>query len=203
MEKFTKLTSRCVIFPMANIDTDQIIPARFLKGTDKQGLGENLFYDWRYDQQGQLIPEVILNRPEGKGAKILVAGDNFGCGSSREHAPWALADYGFRAVISSSFADIFQSNALKNGILPVVLAPFDLDRIMATPISHGGPKLTIDLEAQIVTLPGGRRVEFDIDPFSKRCLLDGIDTLGYLLQREDAIAAFESAHPPRVQTRPA
>ncbi|HOT96202.1 MAG TPA: 3-isopropylmalate dehydratase small subunit [bacterium] len=203
MEKFSRLTSRCVIFPLANIDTDQIIPARFLKGTDKKGLGENLFYDWRYDQQGRPIPEVLLNRPEGKDAKILITGDNFGCGSSREHASWALADYGFRAVISSSFADIFRSNALKNGILPVVLAPFDLDRIMASLATHGDAELTIDLEAQIVTLPDGGRIGFDIDPFSKRCLLDGIDTLGYLLQREGAIAAFESSHPPRVQTRPA
>ncbi len=202
MEKFDTLTSRCVILPMANIDTDQIIPARFLKGTVKQGLGENLFYDWRYDQEGQLIPGVLLNRPEGKSAKILVAGDNFGCGSSREHAPWALADYGFRAVISTGFADIFRSNALKNGILTVIVTAANLDRIIGRSTPEGGPRLTIDLAAQLLTLPGGRTSHFAIDPFSKRCLLEGVDTLGYLLQREAAIADYESNHPPRVQTRP-
>lgn len=202
MEKFATLTSRCVILPLANIDTDQIIPARFLKGTVKQGLGENLFYDWRYDQEGQLIPGVLLNRPEGKSAKILVAGDNFGCGSSREHAPWALADYGFRAVISTGFADIFRSNALKNGILTVIVTAANLDRIIGRSTPEGGPRLTIDLAAQLLTLPGGRTSHFAIDPFSKRCLLEGVDTLGYLLQREAAIADYESNHPPRVQTRP-
>jgi 3-isopropylmalate/(R)-2-methylmalate dehydratase small subunit len=201
MDKFTTLTSPYVAFPVANIDTDQIIPARFLKVTDKKGLGDNLFYDWRYDDQGSPREAFILNRPEGRRARILVAGDNFGCGSSREHAPWALAGYGFRAVISSSFADIFRNNALKNGILPVIVTPEVLAGLLQANMATGDTQLTIDLAEQLLTLPGGRQVEFSIDAFNKSCLLDGVDTLGYLLQREERITAYEAAHPARVQTR--
>jgi 3-isopropylmalate/(R)-2-methylmalate dehydratase small subunit len=194
------LTSTFVVFPVDNIDTDQIIPARFLKVIDKKGLGDNLFYDWRYNDKGAPIEGCILNRPEGRRAQILVTGDNFGCGSSREHAPWALAGYGFHAVISSSFADIFSSNALKNGILPVVVTPAVLDRLIAASTPLFEKKLTIDLAAQTLKLPNGRHIEFPIDAFSKSCLLEGVDSLGYLLQRQERISAFEEAHPPRVQT---
>ncbi len=200
MEKFTTLASPIVVLPIANIDTDQIIPARFLKVTDKNGLADNLFYDWRYDSQGQAIAAFILNRPEGKRAQILVAGDNFGCGSSREHAPWALRGYGFRAVVSSSFADIFRNNALKNGILPVIIPAADLSRLLERWQTDQDLEMNIDLETQQLTLPCGRKVEFPIDGFNKICLLQGIDTLGYLLQRSNAIDAYESAHPARVQT---
>ena len=201
MEKFTLLESPLVVLPVANIDTDQIIPARFLKVTDKKGLGDNLFYDWRYDDQGQVRPDFILNRPLGRRAQILVAGDNFGCGSSREHAPWALRGYGFRAVVSSSFADIFSNNALKNGILPVIIPAADLARLLQRWQSDQDLHMRIDLASQQVTLPCGREIEFPIDAFNKTCLLEGIDTLGYLLQRGESIDAYEASHSPRVQTQ--
>ena len=201
MEKFTILTSHYITLPVANIDTDQIIPARFLKVTGKNGLAGNLFYDWRYDEFGAPLPGFILNRPEGKRAKILVAGDNFGCGSSREHAPWALAGYGFRAIISSSFADIFRNNALKNGILPLIVTAELLAELSGSGEAGGDALLTIDLAGQTLLLPGGRSAGFAIDPFNKSCLLEGVDSLGYLLQRQEQIAVYEASHPPRVSTR--
>ncbi len=201
MEKFTILTSHYITLPVANIDTDQIIPARFLKVTGKNGLAGNLFYDWRYDEFGAPLPGFILNRPEGKRAKILVAGDNFGCGSSREHAPWALAGYGFRAIISSSFADIFRNNALKNGILPLIVTAELLAELSGSGEAGGDALLTIDLAGQTLLLPGGRNVGFAIDPFNKSCLLEGVDSLGYLLQRQEQIGVYEASHPPRVSTR--
>jgi len=197
--QFTTLTSRVVTLPVDNVDTDQIIPARFLKVTDKAGLGKVLFCDWRYEgtvpnvdaaAEAAPNPEFVLNDPASAGAQILVAGDNFGCGSSREHAPWALVAYGFRAVISTSFADIFRSNALKNGLLPVAVDP---EVHMALLDMADDAELSIDLEAETLTLPGDRQVPFSIDPFARRCLLQGVDQLGYLLSFEDQIAAYEAA----------
>jgi 3-isopropylmalate/(R)-2-methylmalate dehydratase small subunit len=184
-----QITSTTVIFPVDNIDTDQIIPARFLKTISKEGLGAQLFYDWRYDASGTPKPDFILNTDAAKGAEILVAGDNFGCGSSREHAPWALRQFGFRAVVSTSFADIFKQNALKNGLLPIVVPPDVHAALIASPRSI----VKIDLEAQTVTLADGRSVEFPIDPFAKRCLLEGVDELGYILQQSAAIESYEQA----------
>jgi 3-isopropylmalate/(R)-2-methylmalate dehydratase small subunit len=197
MESFKTLASTFVVLPINDIDTDQIMPARFLKVTDKKGLGEKLFCDWRYDDAGQPLPDFVLNKPQAKEAKILVAGDNFGCGSSREHAPWALVDFGFRAVISTRFADIFRNNSLKNGLLPVVVDSETLQRIMALPSAS---RLVIDLAGQALQLPDGTAVSFPIDSFNKTCLLDGIDTMGYLLKHNDEIGKFEQAHLPRVQT---
>ncbi len=192
MTQFTRLTSRVVALPVDNIDTDQIIPARFLKVTDKAGLGAHLFADWRYNPDGSPRPDFILNRPEAQGAQILLVGDNFGCGSSREHAPWALTGFGFRAIISTSFADIFRNNALKNGLLPVIVdaethrALFDLVAEIPT------VELTIDLAGQTLSFLN-KSVTFPIDPFSKTCLLNGMDELGYLLTFERQIAAYEVA----------
>ena len=192
MAQFTSLTSRVLPLPVNDIDTDQIIPARFLKVTDKAGLGANLFADWRYHPDDSPKPDFILNQPAHRGAQILLAGDNFGCGSSREHAPWALTGFGFRAVISTSFADIFRSNALKNGLLPIVVeaaAQRDLfDLLEEAPQAE----LTVDLAAQTVTLPGGQTLSFPIDGFSKTCLLKGVDELGYLLNFENKIAEYEA-----------
>ncbi len=196
MTKFTPFESRLVALPIDNLDTDQIIPARFLKTISKEGLGDQLFYDWRYDAEGKPKPEFILNQPQAKAAKILLAGDNFGCGSSREHAPWALLQYGFRAVISTSFADIFRGNALKNSLLPIVV-PRD---VHAELFANSHAVVKVDLAAQTLTLPGGRAVEFPVDGFAKHCLLEGIDELGYILQQEPAIAAFEAAHPAPINT---
>jgi 3-isopropylmalate/(R)-2-methylmalate dehydratase small subunit len=171
-----------------NIDTDQIIPARFLKTITKEGLGDQLFYDWRYDASGQPKPDFILNQPGSKKARILLAGDNFGCGSSREHAPWALLQYGFRAIISTSFADIFKGNALKNGLLPIIV-PRD---VHAALFADPGTPVTIDLPSQTLTMANGRTVEFPIDPFAKYCLLEGVDELGYILNHQAQIEQFES-----------
>lgn len=196
MEKLTPFESRLVPFPVDNIDTDQIIPARFLKTISKEGLGDQLFYDWRYEADGTPKKDFILNQPEAKRAQILLAGDNFGCGSSREHAPWALLQYGFRAVISTSFADIFKGNSLKNGLLPIVV-PADV---------HGwlfaNPEATVkvDLASQSITLPDGRNVEFPVDSFSKHCLLEGVDELGYILKQEDVIAYFEKRRDGSINT---
>jgi 3-isopropylmalate/(R)-2-methylmalate dehydratase small subunit len=187
MEKVNLITSRTVLLPVENVDTDQIIPARFLKATSKIGLGKNLFADWRFDAAGQPKADFILNRPEAAGATILVAGDNFGCGSSREHAPWALHDHGFRAVVSTSIADIFRNNALKNGIVPVVVDPAVHARLLAAP----GGSVTISVEDQTLTLSDGTRTSFPIDPFARFCLLNGVDELEFLLAQERAIAAFE------------
>jgi len=183
------IESRTVVLPRENIDTDQIIPARFLKVTDKAGLGKAAFADWRYGPDGAPNPEFVLNRPEAQGCAVLVAGENFGCGSSREHAPWALHDFGFRAVISTRIADIFKSNALKNGLLPIVVDPASHAALLAAP----GAPVRIDLEAQTVTLPGGASVKFPIDGFSRYCLLNGVDELGFLLGQAEAITRFEEA----------
>jgi len=185
MRPFVKLTSRTVVLPAANIDTDQIIPARFLKTTGKLGLGAHAFAGWRYDESGQPRPDFPLNAPEAAGARVLVAGENFGCGSSREHAPWALMDWGFCAVVSSAIADIFRANALKNGLLPVVVDSAMHRRLLAEPTT-----VTIDLETQTLTTDG-ESVPFAIDPFARRCLIDGVDELGFLLAQADAISRFE------------
>jgi 3-isopropylmalate/(R)-2-methylmalate dehydratase small subunit len=191
MAQFTKLTSRVVPLPVNDIDTDQIIPARFLKATDKNGMGENLFADWRYNTDGSPKPDFVLNKPEGRGTQILLAGDNFGCGSSREHAPWALTSYGFRAVISTSFADIFRNNALKNGLIPIVVAD-EVHKMLFEFIEEvPNVELTVDLASQTLSFPNGS-VEFPIDPFSKTCLLNGTDELGYIMSFEKEIADYEA-----------
>ncbi len=193
MAQFTTLTSRVVPLPMNDVDTDQIIPARFLKGTDKLGMGSHLFADWRYNPDGSPRPDFVLNKPETQGAQILLAGDNFGCGSSREHAPWALTGFGFRAVISTSFADIFRNNALKNGLLPIVVDPATHRELFDLLEEVPQAELTVDLAGQTMTLPTGQAVSFPIDGFSKTCLLQGTDELGYLLGFADQIEAFERA----------
>ncbi len=191
MAQFTTLTSRVVPLPVNDIDTDQIIPARFLKATDKNGMGDNLFADWRYNSDGSPKPDFILNRPEAKDAQILLAGDNFGCGSSREHAPWALTGFGFRAVISTSFADIFRNNSLKNGLIPIIVDDETHKMLFDLIEEIPNVELTIDLESQTLTLPHGS-VNFPIDPFNKACLLNGVDELGYILGFEKQIAEFEA-----------
>jgi len=201
IEPFTMLTSRCVVLPAENVDTDQIIPARFLKTIERRGLGAHLFADWRLDEQGRARPEFPLNSPHARGASILVAGHNFGCGSSREHAPWALLDFGFRAIISTGFADIFRNNALKNGLLPVTLLQPAHARLLELLAASPLAPVAIDLDAQTVTLQDGTAHAFPVDPFSRHCLLNGVDELGFLLGEENAIAAYESAHPARVCTR--
>jgi 3-isopropylmalate/(R)-2-methylmalate dehydratase small subunit len=188
MKPFLPFESRLVPMPNNNIDTDQIIPARFLKTTSKEGLDKQLFCDWRYDAQGNPKPDFILNTPRGQHAEILLAGDNFGCGSSREHAPWALTQFGFRAVISTSFADIFKGNALKNSLLPIVVSHEIHGKLFALPEDA---KVQIDLTSQTLTLPDGERVEFPVDQFMKTCLLDGVDELGWILKKAPAIEAFE------------
>jgi 3-isopropylmalate/(R)-2-methylmalate dehydratase small subunit len=195
MEKFTVLTSRIAALPIDNVDTDQIIPARFLKTISKDGLGEQLFFDWRYDANGNPKPDFLLNQPRGKTAKVLLAGDNFGCGSSREHAPWALLQYGFRAVISTSFADIFQGNSLKNSLLPIAVSPEVSKALFEAVAKDDSISVVVDLAAQTLTLPDGSKTEFPIDPFSKDCLLKGVDELGYILHQEPAIAAYEAKRP--------
>lgn len=200
MEKFKPFTSRLAALPIDNIDTDQIIPARFLKTTSKTGLGDQLFQDWRYDESGKPKPEFILNRPEGRAAQILLAGDNFGCGSSREHAPWALTQYGFRAVISTSFADIFRGNALKNSLLPIVL-PHEAHAALFDAVSKNpAATVAVDLASQTLTVPDGSKTSFPIDAFAKQCMLEGIDELGYIRQQEAAIASYEAQRPLTVNT---
>ncbi len=194
MAHFTTLTSRVVPLPVDNIDTDQIIPARYLKVTDKAGLGEALFADWRYGPDGTPRPDFALNWPVCQTGQVLLAGDNFGCGSSREHAPWALVGWGFRAVISTSFADIFRSNALKNGLLPVEVDAQTHAALFALVEQQPEATVTIDLEAQTLTLPDGETTSFPVDPFAKNCLLRGVGQLGYLLSFEDTIKAYEEAH---------
>jgi 3-isopropylmalate/(R)-2-methylmalate dehydratase small subunit len=196
MAEFTTLTSRVVPLPINDVDTDQIIPARFLKVTDKAGLGANLFADWRYNADGTPKPDFVLNQARHDGAQILLAGDNFGCGSSREHAPWALAGHGFRAVISTGFADIFRNNALKNGLLPIAVDAETHRQLFELLEEAPWAELTIDLAAQTVTLPTAQAIPFAIDGFSKACLLQGTDELGYLLGFADQIAAFERATEP-------
>jgi 3-isopropylmalate/(R)-2-methylmalate dehydratase small subunit len=197
VKPFLPFESRLVPMPNNNIDTDQIIPARFLKTTSKEGLDKQLFCDWRYDAQGKPKPDFILNTPRGQNAEILLAGDNFGCGSSREHAPWALTQFGFRAVISTSFADIFKGNSLKNSLLPIVVPQNIHDKLFALPADA---KIKVDLASQTITLPDGERVEFPVDPFSKTCLLDGVDELGWILKQESAIAAYEATRVGSINT---
>ncbi len=194
MAQVTTLTSRIVALPVNNVDTDQIIPARYLKVTDKAGLGAALFADWRYNADGSPKPDFVLNQPAAQGAAILLAGDNFGCGSSREHAPWALMGYGFRAVISTSFADIFRNNALKNGLLPLIVDAETHRSLLDLNVEAPNAEIAIDLASQSVTLPGGQVALFPIDGFSKTCLLNGVDELGYILAFSDRIAAYEAAH---------
>ncbi len=194
MQKFTALSSKVVPMPTENVDTDQIIPARFLKVTDKVGLGDNLFSDWRYNADGSPKAGFILNKPEMKGRQILLAGDNFGCGSSREHAPWALTGYGFRAVISTSFADIFRNNSLKNSLLPIIVDKDTHQQLLSLSEEDPNMSLSVDLANQTLLLPDGRAVKFPIDGFSKACLLNGVDEIGYVQGMDDKIAAFEAAH---------
>jgi len=190
--KFENFESRMVPLPATNVDTDQIIPARFLKTITKDGLGANLFCDWRYDAQGKPKPDFILNQPHVQGARVLLVGDNFGCGSSREHAPWALTQFGFRAVISTSFADIFRGNSLKNGLLPVIVPPDVHAELFGAVEKDRNATVKIDLARQTLTTPAGRQIGFPVDGFSKHCLLEGVDELGYMLQHEAEIAAFEA-----------
>ena len=200
VEPFARLTSSCVVLPAENVDTDQIIPARFLKTVDREGLGEHLFADWRVDQLGQPRLDFPLNTSDARAASILVAGHNFGCGSSREHAPWALLDFGFRAIISTGFADIFRNNALKNGLLPVTLPSGAYERLLAQIATSPKAQVTIDLDAQTATLPDGSSHSFQVDPFARHCLLNGVDELGFLLGEEEAIATYESSHAARIST---
>ena len=192
MTPFTNFESRMIHLPLNNVDTDQIIPARFLKTTSKQGLDRQLFNDWRYDAAGNPNPDFVLNKPESQGVQVLLAGDNFGCGSSREHAPWALTQWGFRAVISTSFADIFQQNSLKNSLLPIIVPPDVHAELFA---AGPGAIVKIDLPNQTLTTPSGRVVKFPVDAFSKHCLVKGVDELGYILEQSLEIAAYEAAHP--------
>ncbi|MFC6687963.1 3-isopropylmalate dehydratase small subunit [Jhaorihella thermophila] len=192
MEKFTKLTGVAAPLPLINVDTDMIIPKQFLKTIKRSGLGKNLFDEMRYDADGNEIPDFVLNQPAYRNAQILVAGDNFGCGSSREHAPWALLDFGIRCVISTSFADIFYNNCFKNGILPIVVKPEELEKLMDDASRGANAVLTVDLEEQTITGPDGGTIHFDIDPFKKHCLLNGLDDIGLTLEKADAIAAYEA-----------
>ena len=194
MASFTKITSHAVVITAENIDTDQIIPARFLKVLDKDGLGKSLFCDWRYLADGSDKPDFPLNFPASKGAQILLAGDNFGCGSSREHAPWALVGWGLRVVISTSFADIFKGNSLKNGLLPVVVSGEVYQKLLAAQRADAQAQITVDLTQKQLTLPDGSTTTFPVDSFAQHCLLNGIDQLGYILSFDEKIKRFETAH---------
>jgi 3-isopropylmalate/(R)-2-methylmalate dehydratase small subunit len=201
-EPYASFTSAVIPLPAENVDTDQIVPARYLKMTDKAGLAEALFRDWRFNEDGSLKePRFIIDRPEMAGRRILLAGDNFGAGSSREHAPWALLAFGIRAILSTSFADIFRSNALKNGVLPIVVEAERHRQLFDLVATNPGAQLTVDLEAQVVHLPGDEDLPFEVDPFARLMLLDGTDEMGYLLGRTSAIDAWEASHPARVDTR--
>lgn len=191
MQKFTTLTGVAAPLPMINIDTDMIIPKQYLKTIKRTGLGAGLFSELRYNADGSENPDFVLNQPAYKDAEILVAGDNFGCGSSREHAPWALLDKGIRCVISTSFADIFYNNCFKNGILPIVVSPDDHAKLMDDAERGANARLTIDLAAQTISGPDGGTVTFEIDPFRKRCLLEGLDDIGLTMQKVDRISGFE------------
>ena len=201
MEKVSRIRGSIVAIPVNDIDTDQIIPARFLKVTDKEGLGKAAFCDWRYLEDGETPnPDFILNRPEYRGASVLIAGNNFGCGSSREHAPWALLGAGFQAVISTDFADIFRNNSLKNGLLPIIVDEETQRQLFSLAEEDPSASVSVDVEAQTLTLPDGRALGFPLDGFAKYCLLNGVDQLGYLLALDDEVRAFESANPQRVAT---
>ena len=199
MEKFTTLSGVAAPLPLINIDTDMIIPKQFLKTIKRTGLGVNLFTEMRFDEAGNENPDFVLNKPAYRDAKILVAGDNFGCGSSREHAPWALLDFGIRCVIAPSFADIFYNNCFKNGILPIALPQETVDELMKDAQNGANAVMSIDLESQTITRPDGQTVSFEVDAFRKRCLLEGLDDVGLTLQQADAIDAFEAK---AAQTQP-
>ena len=202
-EPYGSFSSRVIPLPAENVDTDQIVPARFLKVTDKDGLGDALFRDWRFEADGSLKnPAFVLDKPEMAGRQILLAGDNFGCGSSREHAPWALVAWGVRAVITTSCADIFRGNSLKNGLLPILVDPERLKQLFELVARDPNVELSVDLESQVVHLPGDEDLPFDVDPFSKLMLLKGTDEMGYLLGKDADISAWESQHAARVDTRP-
>ncbi len=201
-EPYTTISSRMIPLGAENVDTDQIIPARFLKTTEKSGLADALFNDWRYLPDGSPNPDFILNQPEMQGRQVLLVGDNFGAGSSREHAPWALTSWGIRAVISTSFADIFRNNSLKNGLLPIVVDPDTHRRLWDMLDADPDAGVTIDLAEQGMLLPDGSTYDFTIDPFARQMLLAGTDEIGWVMQRSDAIDAWEAAHPARVDTRP-
>ena len=192
MQPVNAFRGKVVPLPTNDVDTDQIIPARFLKTIEKLGLGENLFNDWRYLADGSPNPDFVLNQPRANGGSILLAGDNFGCGSSREHAPWALLGYGFKAVISTSFADIFRNNSLKNGLLPIIVDEDTLQQLFDRAALDDSLEVTVDLRSRTLTLPGGRRVSFPVDSFSRQCLLEGGDQLSYIQQKMDAIVDYEA-----------
>ncbi|WP_026960613.1 3-isopropylmalate dehydratase small subunit [Aliagarivorans taiwanensis] len=194
MEAYKKHSSVAAVMNRSNVDTDQIIPKQFLKKVERSGFGVHLFHDWRYLEDGSDNPEFELNRPEFKGAKILVAGDNFGCGSSREHAPWSIADYGFNTIISTSFADIFFNNCFKNGILPIKVDTDTLKALMDEVEANPGIEITVDLASQQISSPGGQAISFDVDPFRKDTLLKGLDDIGWTLQFEDKISEYEVQH---------
>jgi 3-isopropylmalate/(R)-2-methylmalate dehydratase small subunit len=192
MEKFEKLSGIAAPLPIINVDTDMIIPKQFLKTIKRSGLGVNLFDEMRYDDNGAEIPDFVLNRPQYREAQILIAGDNFGCGSSREHAPWAIKDFGIRCIIAPSFADIFHSNCFKNGILPIALPKDQVDLLMREAEKGANARIEVDLEAQTVTTPEGEVLPFEVDAFKKHCLLEGLDDIGLTLAKADAIDAFEA-----------
>jgi 3-isopropylmalate/(R)-2-methylmalate dehydratase small subunit len=194
MEKFTTLTGIAAHLPMINVDTDMIIPKQYLKTIKRTGLGTGLFAELRYDEQGAPLPDFVLHKPPYTQAKILITGENFGCGSSREHAPWALLDFGIRCIIAPSFADIFYNNCFKNGILPITLPQEEIDKLIDDAARGHNAVLTIDLPAQEISGPDGGKIHFDIDPHRKRCLLEGLDDIGLTLEKADAIEAFEQGH---------
>ncbi|MDQ7024530.1 MAG: 3-isopropylmalate dehydratase small subunit [Anaerolineae bacterium] len=200
MKPIKKFTGKIAPLPINDIDTDQIIPARFLKTTDKQGLGKQAFFDWRYEADGSDKADFVLNQPQYQEASVLIAGNNFGCGSSREHAPWALQGMGWQAVVSTEFADIFRSNSLKNGLLPIIVDEETQAQLISLAEEDPETLVTIDLESQTLHLPDGRKVKFPIDSFSKECLLKGVDQLGYLLDLEADITAYEESNTKRVNT---
>ena len=203
-EPIRAFTSRVIPLPAENVDTDQIVPARYLKVTDKAGLAEALFRDWRFEEDGSLRePRFVLDRPEMAGRKVLLAGDNFGAGSSREHAPWALTAWGIRAILSTSFADIFRNNSLKNGLLPIPVSPETHARLVRLVAEDPDAELTVDLEGQVVRLPEGDEIAFEVDPFARMMLLAGTDEIGYLVGKMAEIDRWERSHPPRVETRAA
>jgi 3-isopropylmalate/(R)-2-methylmalate dehydratase small subunit len=191
MEKFTKLTGVAAPLPMRNVDTDMIIPKQFLKTIQRTGLGKSLFFEMRFDEGGKEVPDFVLNQPAYRGAQILVTGDNFGCGSSREHAPWALLDFGIRCIIAPDFADIFYNNCFQNGILPIKLPQAEVDKLMDDASRGANATLTVDLDAQEIRGPDGGVIKFDIDPFRKHCLLNGLDNIGLTLEKHEHISAFE------------
>ncbi|MEM9951948.1 MAG: 3-isopropylmalate dehydratase small subunit [Chloroflexota bacterium] len=200
MEPINKVSGKIAPLPINDIDTDQIIPARFLKTTDKNGLGKQAFFDWRYNADGTDKSDFVLNQPEYKEASVLIAGNNFGCGSSREHAPWALLGMGWKAVVSTEFADIFRNNALKNGLLPIIVDEETQQQLVSLAEEDPETTVSISLEDQTLQLPDGRKVEFPIDEFSKQCLLKGVDQMGYLLDLDDDITAYEESNVKRVNT---